>query len=64
MPEDNIKVGDVVELKSGGPTMTVESIDKIPGQAPAARCCWFVDDKPQTQLFALVTLEKYGGIDL
>ncbi len=39
------KVGDIVQLKSGGPRMTVESIES----AGAAFCVWF-DETPQGSL--------------
>lgn len=32
-----LKIGDVVQLKSGGPTMTVDTLD-----AQGAHCVWFV----------------------
>ncbi len=36
------KPGDVVQLKSGGPKMTVHSV--YPGaKGPAATCLWFTD---------------------
>jgi uncharacterized protein YodC (DUF2158 family) len=42
----NFAVGDVVKVKSGGPEMTIESIDDyaaVPGAAPdyQAKCVWF-----------------------
>ena len=61
---DEIKVGDVVQLKSGGPTMTVEDAAVISdSQVPLARCVWFPlptgaalhDD------FPLAGLKKYPG---
>ena len=42
----NIKVGDMVALKSGGPTMTVASVDELHGQL-TAWCDWF-DEKNKT----------------
>ena len=33
-------IGDLVVLKSGGPTMTVWEVDR--GDAPIYRTCWFV----------------------
>jgi uncharacterized protein YodC (DUF2158 family) len=44
MPEQ-FKVGDIVQLKSGGPKMTVESIEST----GAAFCVWF-DETPQGSL--------------
>ena len=61
---DEIQVGDVVQLKSGGPTMTVEDAAVISdSQVPLVRCVWFPvptgaalhDD------FPLAGLKKYPG---
>jgi len=42
---DQLKVGDVVCLKSGGPDMTIESIQPLEtNQSLCASCVWF-DDK-------------------
>jgi uncharacterized protein YodC (DUF2158 family) len=57
------KVGDVVRLKSGGPAMTIASIDR---EGPVrCYCVWFVvqanglpDGKPETGSFAADTLTK------
>ena len=35
MAEQQFKVGDVVQLKSGGASMTVESVEET-----TATCCW------------------------
>jgi uncharacterized protein YodC (DUF2158 family) len=40
-----IKPGSVVQLKSGGPLMTVSSVGDIYG-LPTVFCDWFVQDKP------------------
>jgi uncharacterized protein YodC (DUF2158 family) len=46
--------GDVVRLKSSGPSMTVESV-----QGSYAHCAWFDEkNKPQDKDFLLVTLAK------
>lgn len=39
-----IKAGSVVQLKSGGPLMTVSSVGDIYGE-PTVWCDWFVQDK-------------------
>jgi len=55
--ETNLKEGDQVKLKSGGPTMTIDSIDE---NASRASCAWFDEKKTlQTAKFALHTLVKY-----
>ena len=53
MSENEIKPGDVVELKSGGPKMTVDSID-----GSEAWCVWSVKDKPTGETFGLHLLKK------
>lgn len=47
--------GDVVQLKSGGPKMTV--VDTSDGRVD---CCWFKGDQstPEHYCFDAVTLEK------
>ncbi|WP_163267823.1 YodC family protein [Chelativorans alearense] len=43
---DEIKVGSVVRLKSGGPLMTVSGIDKqMYEERLSAWCDWFIQDK-------------------
>lgn len=44
---DQIKEGSVVQLKSGGPTMTVAWIERAGEQytQDVAYCTWFVQDK-------------------
>jgi uncharacterized protein YodC (DUF2158 family) len=57
---DTFKPGDTVRLKSGGPIMTVTSIDSQFGCA----CEWFSGDKPERKLFrpeALVKTEPESG---
>ena len=50
----NIKAGDVVILKSGGPSMTVESV-----AGPAALCSWFNDKNQERKSFQLAALKLY-----
>ncbi len=38
---DDLKVGDVVQLKSGGPEMTIELIDTFGDDHKKAMCVWF-----------------------
>lgn len=44
-----IKVGDVVKLKSDGPKMTVDSFAF--GSDDLVRCCWFVGSSLQDAPF-------------
>jgi uncharacterized protein YodC (DUF2158 family) len=55
-------VGDVVELKSGGPKMTIEGIGEYrsmtnPGETQA-NCSWFEKNKKLQELFDLKALKK------
>lgn len=50
---EQIKVGDVVQLKSGSAKMTVEEI----GDAGVS-CVWFEGTQPQRGEFPVVTLKK------
>lgn len=56
-----LKVGDVVELKSGGPSMTVEKTPVfINGfeYKDRAQCCWFDKGDLKREVFPLASLEK------
>jgi len=56
-----IKKGDVVQLKSGGPIMTVENIGDYSGGAGpenGAYCQWFDGKKPMSKLFDVEVLKK------
>ena len=56
MAEEQIKPGDIVSLRSGGPRMTIATVD---GQS--AFCEWFTDDQqPQGRSFALTSLKLEG----
>lgn len=52
---EKFKAGDLVELKSGGPVMTVESINTFGGNTYA--CSWFAGDKHQENRFAEAALK-------
>lgn len=52
--EIEVKIGDVVQLKSGGPTMTIEDID----DSGNVKCKWFDKDQTlHTESFKLEMLE-------
>lgn len=56
-----IKVGDTVRLKSGGPLMTVEEIGdySVDGDGPMkASCTWFDGNAAKSQL---ITLHSFVG---
>ena len=50
----DIRKGDVVQLKSGGPKMTVAHID----EHESAYCQWFVGGKQEGQSFPVSSLVK------
>jgi len=56
----DIQKGDVVQLKSGGPVMTVKELgdysESIVGIKDGVRCVWFDGQKPQEKVFDLSTL--------
>jgi len=58
--ENDLKVGDVVQLKSGGPKMTIEGIGKygMGATRDRAKCLWFDGAKRFEDLFELTTLTK------
>lgn len=50
----NYKIGDVVQLKSGGPLMTVHAIKDFStdyGINPGLLCVWFNENKKITDVF-------------
>lgn len=58
----NLQPGDVVQLKSGGPLMTVQRVAPT-GTESSATCLWFSDaGKLENAVFSLATLaqEKEG----
>ena len=55
------EAGDVVELKSGGPNMTVEGINELTGDVV---CCWFGEsDLVSGDEFVPETLELVGDVE-
>lgn len=69
MKDIKFKVGDIVQLKSGGPIMTIMEIDswaprsyKINGPKPEyekdeAKCNWFLNEKKFEDKFKLAALK-------
>lgn len=56
-----IKKGDRVQLKSGGPIMTVSGIGDYSmskGIENGALCVWFDGKEPKERVFDLDTIEK------
>jgi uncharacterized protein YodC (DUF2158 family) len=55
--QTEIKVGEVVQLKSGGPKMTVSQIGKtMGGTVDHAWCDWFEGTKKMDGTFPLTSL--------
>ncbi|MCW3120420.1 MAG: putative small protein [Chitinophagaceae bacterium] len=54
MAEAEIKLGDVVWLKSGGPAMTINGFNAN----NAFVCSWFVENKADSASFFAVALTK------
>ncbi len=52
------EVGELVQLKSGGPSMTVR---KVIGEDPVIWCQWFSGNKLNEGRFAPDSLEKVKG---
>jgi uncharacterized protein YodC (DUF2158 family) len=59
---DDLKAGDVVQLKSGGPKMTIEEIDTYDGDHNKASCVWFEKNKREESIFELTSLVKAPSI--
>ena len=57
MTNEQIQVGDLVELKSGGPDMTVEKIYEGANGEQRAACQWFDGVKPMSGAFPLTSLK-------
>ncbi len=55
---EEIKAGDVVQLKSGGTKMTVESIEEY-GENKVAKCSWFVKTEYKSENIFVIALKKY-----
>ena len=53
-----LKVGDTVSLKSGGPVMTILEIFKSEDGAMQAICKWFVKGNLEEAVFPLAALKK------
>lgn len=58
---DEIKKGDVVRLKSGGPSMTVQDVGDFVTVTDGAQCVWFEGKKRYEHVFDRATLMKEDG---
>lgn len=57
---NSLTIGDVVQLKSGGPKMTVCSTE---GKGGAYRCCWFNGKRVERADFQFETLKTVNDSD-
>ncbi|HEV3345113.1 MAG TPA: DUF2158 domain-containing protein [Pirellulales bacterium] len=60
-----MKCGDIVRLKSGGPSMTIASSQSTPDGEVLIRCCWF-DEKSEEVNYhdfreGMLTTDLAGG---
>jgi uncharacterized protein YodC (DUF2158 family) len=60
--EAEMEIGDVVQLKSGGPTMTVEVVTKETA-GPVIRCMWFDNAELKRGIFPAATLKETEAED-
>lgn len=54
---NEIKPGDIVVLKSGGPSMTVESVATQTDLIKKAKCTWFTGETKSSDTIAVVALK-------
>jgi uncharacterized protein YodC (DUF2158 family) len=59
MTEESFKTGDIVALKSGGPDMTVRSVDP-----DGVACDWFEGKRPRKASYPAAMLKPGGKPDL
>ena len=53
----DLATGSVVELKSGGPAMTIESIFTDSQRVQIAKCQWFDGSKALSGMYPLTSLQ-------
>jgi len=58
---EEFKIGDTVQLKSGGPVMTIANIGDytMSGVKKGALCEWFAGAEKKSEVFDLRTLKKF-----
>jgi len=54
---DGLKAGDLVQLNSGGPTMTVDEVEPWDGYIRAT-CSWFEGNKKMFDYFRVTSLSR------
>lgn len=61
MNQQAFNPGDVVQLKSGGPPMTVDQIDDFQGEI-GVKCIWFEAKARKESVFPPHTLRRYEPV--
>lgn len=59
---DSLQPGDVVQLNSGGPLMTVVKLWTNDKGVQMVSCCWFNSTKEDNGHFPIQALTKEGGL--
>lgn len=62
--EEELKEGDVVQLKSGGQIMTIEGITTEGVSQPIAICVWFDKTTLKRERFFLPALQSFEAGDI
>lgn len=59
--DNDLKVGSIVTLKSGGPDMTIvvyPAFNSMGDKDPSkAKCSWFINGEPKFEIFPIAALE-------
>lgn len=58
-----IKEGDVVQLNSGGPLLTVARLFPESDNGPSAKCIWFVEGELKSDHFVQATLKVRNDVN-
>ncbi len=60
----DLQKGDVIQLKSGGPLMTVQGLGEYTGTQDGVHCVWFDGKGQHSEVFecaVLTKVEQVGG---
>ncbi len=56
MEEAPLQIGDVVQLKSGGPSMVIQGIGRV---KEGFECVWFEGNTSHTEIYKKEVLKRY-----